>query len=66
MGNTIIAVSLVAILALAGIWDIIAVSSGGRIATVSSVLSQWARELPIFSVAVGVLIGHLFWPPDKR
>ena len=64
--NTGIAVAIVVALGLAGIWDIIALSSGGKMATVSSVLTGWARDLPIFAVSIGVLIGHLFWPADPK
>lgn len=30
--------------------------------TVSAVLFDWSRDFPILPLAVGVLLGHLFWP----
>lgn len=66
LAPTILAIALVAILAMAGLWDIYAKARGDGFASVSSVISSWGKQFPIFAVAIGVLIGHLFWPPDNK
>lgn len=44
------------------IYDIVAVWRGGGRATISSVLLASAHSYPIIVLAIGVLLGHLFWP----
>jgi formate-dependent nitrite reductase membrane component NrfD len=63
--GVIIAVAVLAALLSAALWDIYAYASAANVRTVSSVLGGWARQFPIFAVAIGVILGHLFWPPDN-
>lgn len=60
--NTLLAFSLLVALFVSGAWDVYAYGYLSPAATVSSVVHGWSREFPILSVAVGILIGHLFWP----
>lgn len=42
-------------------YDIVALVVGGAKSTISSVMRDWAHELPILAYAWGVLGGHFFW-----
>lgn len=59
-----LAVVLACCAALAA-WDLYAYGRGGWPATVSYLVLTRARRHPILAVAVGVLIGHLFWPQPE-
>jgi putative Ca2+/H+ antiporter (TMEM165/GDT1 family) len=43
------------------IYDVIAVWRGGGGSTISSVMLAAGREYPIIVLAIGVVLGHLFW-----
>lgn len=43
-------------------WDIYIVTSRPREDTISEILLDWARRVSFLPYAVGVVIGHLFWP----
>lgn len=43
------------------VWDVIADSQGGVGATISRVIRQAAMDYPLIPLAVGILLGHLFW-----
>lgn len=45
-----------------GVVDLAALLSRGQILTVTEVVQLWSREWPIIPFAVGVIIGHLFFP----
>ena len=47
------------------VYDIVAYSVWGVGATVSRVTLGWASGLPIIALAIGVVIGHLFWPQKE-
>jgi hypothetical protein len=61
-GETFIAAFLVVVLFVVVIYDTIAIMSGGRYNTVSSVVMDWSETYPIIPLAAGILLGHLFWP----
>jgi hypothetical protein len=42
-------------------WDILAIRFGGGDASISQVTFQFARDHPMVAVAVGVVVGHIFW-----
>lgn len=42
-------------------WELYAFYRFGEEATISTVMLRWASDNPIIAVAVGVLIGHIFW-----
>lgn len=44
-----------------GLWDVVVVSRGSR-DTVSNVLHEWSLMYPILPLAIGLLLGHIFWP----
>lgn len=48
--------------AFAVLYDMFALWSGGAEATISRVIYATAQEYPVLTLAVGILMGHLFWP----
>lgn len=60
-----LALCLLTIMLVVGIWDIYAYAVSRPDATVSAIIGQWGHEFPMLSVAIGVLIGHLFWPRES-
>jgi len=46
------------------IWDVLAYFFGEN-ATISVVVTDWAYYTPWFPLAVGVLIGHWFFPAKR-
>jgi hypothetical protein len=64
--NTILAIAFCVILAAIAAWDIFVLAKHRPEDTVSSILSQWATQAPVFAVAVGLVLGHIFWPADRR
>lgn len=61
--STVTAVLMLAAVCLTGVVDIYATWSNQE--TVSQVISNWSREFPVLPLAVGLLMGHLFWPSFK-
>lgn len=58
---------LLVVAALLGIYDVWAISTSGYDASISVIIVDWSRQLPILPFAIGVLAGHLFWPQiDKE
>jgi hypothetical protein len=53
---------LASTLILVGVYDLIAALFLPPQSTVSVVILDLARKHPILGVAVGIVIGHLFWP----
>lgn len=53
------------VVALSG-YDLFVYRTAGVDATISAVSLDFAREWPIAAVAIGVVVGHLFWPQTKR
>lgn len=47
------------------LWDVSVVLMGRPETTISAVLLQLAKDNPIISFAMGVVVGHLFWPNFK-
>lgn len=45
-----------------GIFDIAALFSAGRVATVTTHLISWSRAYPFVPFSVGLIMGHLFFP----
>jgi hypothetical protein len=60
--NYILAVILLAVVFGVGAWDVAAISLGRPRETVSNVLQGWAMSFPVLPLAVGVILGHVFWP----
>lgn len=60
--TVMVSIILALVLIVVGLYDLIAVLWFGQPATVSAVVLQIAKRHPILPLAVGVLIGHLFWP----
>jgi hypothetical protein len=51
---------LIIIMAAIFVYEIVAIALGYELIT--SVMYRWATTAPVFAFALGVLIGHLFWP----
>ena len=48
------------------LYDLTAVYFGGLPATISFFVVNLSREYPIIAFALGMLMGHLFWPQYLR
>ena len=60
--QVLVAALLLVLATLIVLFDLWVAWRGQGGATVSAVLSGWAKEVPLLPFAIGVLIGHLFWP----
>jgi hypothetical protein len=60
--RTLLSIALIVAALLVGVWDVIAVSRGQPRDTVSDTLYAWSARFPILPLAVGIIIGHVFWP----
>lgn len=58
--------SLLLLGVLASVWlfDLYAGVHQEPAQTVSATLLEWSRRWPMLPFAIGVLIGHLFWPSE--
>lgn len=43
-------------------WDVLAIRYGGPQASISRVTFDLVSRYPMLSLAVGIVIGHIFWP----
>lgn len=62
----LVAVMFLAMVGLVGLFDlwlVLGAPTGSR--TVSSWVIEWSHQYPILPLLVGVLIGHLFFPPGS-
>jgi hypothetical protein len=57
-----LAIAVIVLLALVGIWDIWAAFGPSEGRTVSQILYGWGQQFPPLVLGVGLLLGHLFWP----
>jgi hypothetical protein len=58
----VLAILLLIIVGVVGLWDIYCSWIGSQESTVSYLLNQFASGNPIFAFFVGIVCGHLFWP----
>ena len=65
MAPKILAVWIIISLVLAGIWDIAVTFYAIQQETVSRTFLTWSQSFPPLLLALGILIGHLFWPQPK-
>lgn len=49
------------VIAIIVIYDCYAMYAAGREASVSNLLISWGYEYPVFTFAMGFVMGHLFW-----
>lgn len=52
---------LLLLLAVAILWDVIAVVRWGPTGTISHSIREWSKRHPVVAFALGVLAGHWFW-----
>tara|TARA_Y100000114_G_C11748592_1_gene322987 strand:- start:90 stop:290 length:201 start_codon:yes stop_codon:yes gene_type:complete len=62
MLDTIARLIIVAIIVVITVWDVAVVSMGRPDTTISAVILKLSKEHPMIPFALGVVIGHLFWP----
>ncbi len=60
--RVVLAVSIHVVIIACAAWDLLAIGFQRDEYTVSSLIQRWAIENPVLPLAVGVLMGHLFWP----
>ncbi len=60
--NALVAILLLTLLIFVGVYDAVAVLFYGHSYTISWVVKSWARNFPILTVLIGMVLGHLFWP----
>lgn len=60
--RVVLALLLLLAVFLSGVWDLIVVAKGHPEDTVSVTLHQWSLLYPILPLAVGIIVGHIFWP----
>lgn len=53
------------VVALAG-YDVLAYQQSGTPATISAVVRDLVGDWPIAGVAIGTILGHIFWPLTPR
>ena len=58
----LLALVLLGTIAAAGAWDVYAAFALDYHSTVSHIFQTWSIQFPILPLAVGTLLGHLFWP----
>lgn len=51
---------------LASLWDLYCFVSPECHQTVSETINRWGSQWPPLLIALGVLIGHLFWPLRRQ
>lgn len=57
-----LAVGVHIVVGLVAAWDLAAAATGNPTLSVSHLTQAWARDNPVLPLAVGVVMGHLFWP----
>jgi hypothetical protein len=60
--NVAVALLFMAVFVIVGAMDLLTVYRTNDTETVSSVLANWSQCFPILPFAVGVIVGHIFWP----
>jgi len=53
------------VLLLIAAWDLTAAATNHPELSVSALTQRWAIENPVLPLAVGVIMGHLFWPIQR-
>jgi len=66
-GKQITRVGFIVLTLLIAVYDVIALTAWGVSATISRVIGvQASFDSPFVPFAVGMLMGHLFWPQGKK
>lgn len=58
----ILALSFIFVNLLIALWDVYCAAKGDYLYTVSATFQEWAQDYPMLPLAIGVVIGHVFWP----
>lgn len=61
----VLAVAVHVVLVLVAAWDLTAAATNHPEMSVSALTQRWAIENPVLPLAVGVIMGHLFWPIQR-
>jgi hypothetical protein len=62
----ILALCLLVMFLLVGVWDIYVQAKGEPENTVSNLLGVWSQNYPMLPMVMGILVGHLLWPRSVR
>ena len=57
---------LLGLVIVVAFWDAAVLIMGRPEATISAVLLQITKENPLIAFALGVVVGHLFWPNFRQ
>ncbi len=57
---------LTAVVAGLAVYDVVIIRACGPPASLSFVIHDFARQHPMAALALGVLVGHVFWPLVER
>lgn len=60
--RVVLALLLLTICVVIGLWDIYCAARGRPIDTVSSIMQDWVRQHSMLGIIIGSVIGHIFWP----
>ena len=66
MTRRVTVVILAGLAALLIAWDVYVYLAAGSEATISVVLRDAAAAHPVIPFALGVIAGHILWPPPRR
>jgi hypothetical protein len=62
----VLALTIVGLAVVAGVWDVVALYVGQPGSTISNVIVDWSRRVPLLPFVTGVIVGHLFFPMRIR
>lgn len=48
-------------IAIIAVFDVYVFTVGGTEATISWTMFEWSHDYPVFTFAMGFVMGHLFW-----
>lgn len=58
----VLAIAMHVVIGLIAAWDLMAIATNHPDLSVSKITQSWAKESPVMPLAVGLVMGHLFWP----
>jgi len=61
LASYVLALCLVCLLGIIGVWDLTVKYLGYGDETVSSIIRNWSATWPLIPLGVGMLLGHIFW-----
>ena len=62
VGQVVVGAALLVMLAVVAGWDMWQSAQGHSERTASQIIGDWSARWPLLPLAIGLIIGHLFWP----